>query len=82
MNPPKLLNYILQQTETSNNVVLIWEIIKMMKGSKTRLVLYTYDSILLDYHPDDSELIKNIKKLFKDEKLQYKINYGLNYDFK
>lgn len=82
MNPPKLLNYILQQTETSNNVVLIWKIIGMIMGMKTKLVLYTYDSILLDYHPEDEDLINNIKKLFKNEKLQYKISYGKNYNFK
>jgi|TARA_R110000796_G_scaffold75649_1_gene169574 hypothetical protein len=47
----------------------------------TKLVLYTYDSFLLDV--DDSELavLEQIKKVFYKLKLQIKEKNGINYDF-
>ena len=48
MNPQKLFNYILQNLETSTNVLILWDILCILRGYKTKLVLYTYDSFLLD----------------------------------
>jgi hypothetical protein len=30
------------------NVVILWEILKLLRGKNTKLVLYVYDSFLLD----------------------------------
>ena len=55
--PQKLLNYIVQNTETIFNVVQFSAVINLLKDKKTKIILYTYDSILLDY--DSSEILLN-----------------------
>jgi hypothetical protein len=55
--PQKLLNYIVQNTETIFNVVQFSAVINFLKDKKTKIILYTYDSILLDY--DSSEILLN-----------------------
>ena len=39
MNPQKLFNYVLQNLETATNVCILWEILKLLKGKNTKLVL-------------------------------------------
>ena len=55
--PQKLLNYIVQNTETIFNVVQFSAVMNLLKDKKTKIILYTYDSILLDY--DSSEILLN-----------------------
>ena len=81
MNPQKLFNYLLQNLETSTNVRILWEIIKLLKNHRTKLVLYTYDAFLLDIDNDEKELIKKILKVFEKHNLKTKIKHGTNYDF-
>ena len=82
MNPQKLLNYVLQNLETATNVCILWEIIKLLKGKQTKLVLYTYDSFLFDFDKTEKELLKQVLQIFKKYKLQIKYSYGDTYDFK
>ena len=82
MKPQKLLNYVLQNLETSTNVCILWEIFKLLRGKNTKLVLYTYDSFLFDLDESEKEVIKEILKVFKDKKLQVKYSYGDTYDFR
>jgi len=79
INPQKLFNYTLQNLETSTNVCIVWDIIKLLKNKKTKIVLYTYDSILLDYY-DDDDILDQIKEVFKKYNLRTKTTKGLNYD--
>ena len=79
INPQKLFNYTLQNLETSTNVCIVWDIIKLLKNKKTKIVLYTYDSILLDYH-DEDDILDQIKEVFKKYNLRTKTTKGLNYD--
>jgi hypothetical protein len=81
MNPQKLFNYLLQNLETATNVRILWEIIKILKSKKTKLILYTYDAFLLDVHKGEKEEIKLILDVFKKHKLKVKIKHGSNYDF-
>ena len=82
MKPQKLLNYLLQNLETSYNVCILWDIIKLLKNRETELVLYTYDSFLFDFSKKEKELYNEIVSLFKKYKLQIKVNYGDTYNFK
>ena len=82
MKPQKLLNYLLQNLETSYNVCILWELLKLLKNTQTKLVLYTYDSFLFDFSENDTGLLDKIKDIFKQHKLQIKTNYGNTYDFK
>lgn len=78
INPQKLFNYTLQNLETSTNVLIIWDIIKLLKGKLTKIVLYTYDSILIDYNEED-EILEQIQQVFKKYKLKTKLTKGHNY---
>jgi hypothetical protein len=82
MKPQKLFNYVLQNLETSTNVLILWEILKLLRGKKTKLVLYTYDAFLFDVDKEEKQLIKEIQKLIKGFKLNTKMSYGTSYDFK
>ena len=82
MKPQKLLNYVLQNLETATNVCILWDIFKLLKNHKTKLILYTYDSFLFDFSKDEKDLFNNILDIFKKYKLQIKIKHGNTYDFK
>ena len=82
MKPQKLLNYVLQNLETATNVRILWEMFRLLKGKNTKLVLYTYDSFLLDLDKNEKQVIKEILEVFKKHRLQVKYSYGDNYDFR
>ena len=79
MNPQKLLNYLLQAYETSQNVLILWDIIKILKNKKTKLILYTYDSFLLDFNKEDSDSLTKIRNIFSKYNLNIKEKQGSNY---
>lgn len=81
MNPQKLFNYILQNLETSTNIGILLKIHKILAGKHTKIVLYTYDSFLLDWDEDEEQELEQIKNIFKEMKLSIKINGGKSYDF-
>ena len=81
MNPQKLFNYILQLLETLNNGRIIKDIIKILKDKDTKIVLYTYDAILIDLNTDENEILEDIENVFKKYKLEIKHSYGASYDF-
>ena len=80
MNPQKLLNYLLQNLETSQNILILWDIFKILKGKNTKLVLYVYDSFLFDFDNNEKYLQKEIFNIFKKYKLKFKIKTGANYN--
>ena len=81
MKPQKLFNYLLQNLETATNVCILWEIIKLLRGKQTKLVLYTYDSFLFDLDKNEKTIINEVLNIFKKYNLNTKLNYGANYDF-
>jgi len=80
MNPQKLLNYVLQNLETSNNINILYDIFKILRGKNTKLVLYVYDSFLFDYDKNEPDVMLQILGIFNKYKLQVKIKKGTNYD--
>ena len=82
MNPQKLLNYYLQNLETSTNVCILWEILKLLRNKNTKLILYVYDSFLFDVDKTEKETLKQITEIFNKYKLQIKFKKGSNYNFK
>ena len=82
MNPQKLFNYLLQNLETSMNVRILWDVISILRGKKTKLVLYTYDSFLFDWDDEEEEVMVDIKNIFKKYKFNIKTKEGYDYDFK
>ena len=80
MNPQKLLNYVLQNLETANNVCILYKIFKILKGRNTKLVLYVFDSFLFDVDKTEKEIFTQILEVFKEKNLQVKIKKGTNYN--
>jgi hypothetical protein len=79
MNPQKLLNYVLQNLETANNVCILYEIFKILRGKNTKLVLYVYDSFLFDVDKSERDVLKEIAKVINEKNLQFKVKTGTNY---
>lgn len=79
--PQKLLNYIIQSAETYYNVKSIKLVQEYLVTRKTSIILYTYDSILIDYdRGDGKETLIEIKKLMEQNGFRVKIKYGLDYN--
>ena len=79
MNPQKLLNYVLQNLETANNVLILYDIFKILRGKNNKLVLYVYDSFLFDWDKNEKEVMLQILEIFNKYKLQTKTKKGTNY---
>jgi hypothetical protein len=75
----KLLNYILQNTETYYNVLILEEIIKILKGKNTKIIHYTYDSFLLDVDKSEKEVVKTILGVFDIYGFKTKMSWGTKY---
>jgi hypothetical protein len=79
MKPQKLLNYLLQNLETANNINIIWEMFQLLKGKNTKLILYTYDSFTFDVDKTEKDTMIKIMDIFKKYKLKIKCEWGVNY---
>jgi hypothetical protein len=76
-NPQKVLNYFIQNFETSQNVEQLSILFNGFKSLKSRIVLYTYDSILIDTVQTEIQQIKEIISKFK---YPTKVKIGINYN--
>lgn len=75
--PQKLLNYYIQNLETSENVEQFSATFNNFRPLKSRIVLYTYDSILIDVMDEERPKIKEIIDSFKYP-IHIKIGPNLN----
>ena len=81
-NPTKLFNYILQASETEIALTAVKVVNQYLKSKKTKAVLYTYDSLLFDFHKDDGkETLMDVARLMTmNNKFPIKIYMGDSYD--
>jgi len=75
--PQKILNYYIQNFETSQNVEQLHALFSESRPLKTRIVLYTYDSVLIDASREETQKINEIIA-----KLKYptRVKTGTNYN--
>ena len=77
----KLFNYIIQNYETEQNMLVLRKILIATKSFKSVPVLYTYDSLLFDVDSGEStayiELVKDIMEM--EGTFPVKISCGKNY---
>ena len=78
-NKNKILSYLIQAYETYYNVMTLTRVLKMLKGKKTKIVLYTYDSILLDVAKEDIKLLPKIKQELEADGFPTRMSIGENY---
>jgi hypothetical protein len=77
--PNKILSYLIQAYETYYNILTLERVLKLLKGKKTKIVLYTYDSILLDVAKEDIKLLPQIKQELEADGFPTRMSIGENY---
>jgi hypothetical protein len=75
--PQKLLNYYIQNYETSQNVEQLYSLFNDFRPLKSRIVLYTYDSILIDVNNTE---IPKIQEIISQLKYPVRAKAGTNYN--
>ena len=75
MNPQKLMNYLMQSLETSRNIAILKKVLRFLKDKKTKVVLYTYDSIILDFSKEDSKTTLEDLKIIMQENNKYPVKF-------
>lgn len=79
-NPQKVFNYLLQAVETELNVDKLRKILDLIRGTEVKLILYTYDSFLLDYPLENpKEVITELKGLIEGGGFPIKASWGVDY---
>jgi len=76
----KLFNYIIQNYETEMNLMVVGKIQQYLYKMKSGIVLYNYDSILIDYHPHDNmNILTDIKNIMSVMGFPVTVEAGVNY---
>jgi hypothetical protein len=80
-NPAKVFNYLLQAVETEVAMNGISGLMTAYNGKKSKVVLYTYDSILIDFSIEDGKglLLDTIRILEQNRKYPVRIYSGTTY---
>ena len=79
MTPQKLFNYYIQAFETEYNFTMLSRLYKLLEGKKTKIVLYVYDSVLIDFSLEDGkETFQAIKSIVSSD-FPIKIKQGKTY---
>lgn len=78
----KLFNYLIQNYETEQNMIVLKRIFSISEKYKSVPALYTYDSILFDVHPNEVEYIDKIRETMEIAgKFPTKMSVGKNMIF-
>jgi hypothetical protein len=62
--------------ETEISMLFIYDVNRLLEYKKSKIILYTYDSFLIDYNLEDGyDLLKDIKHLLINSKVKKGNNY-------
>jgi hypothetical protein len=75
----KAFNYYIQALETEINVEKIKKVVELLRGKKTKLILYTYDALTFDIYKEETYLLKEIESILKEGAYPIKVTIGKNY---
>jgi len=79
MSPQKLFNYYIQAFETEYNFNILSKLFKLLENKKSKIVLYVYDSILVDFSLEDGkETLQAIKDTISSD-FPVKLKKGYTY---
>jgi len=77
----QVLPYLLQAYETDRNIIVMKDLQQLLKDYRSKLVLYTYDSFLIDYNKKDGkQLINKIKEITDQDGFVTQVKYGDDYN--
>jgi len=67
--------------ETENNMRVLSQLIPEIKNDKSKLILYSYDSFLLDFDMEDGlNYLKKVKEIIEQNgKFPVKVSWGVDY---
>jgi len=69
---------MMQSLETSNNILILKEVLRYLQDKKTKVVLYTYDALLFDFSKEDGkEVLFGIQNILeKDNSYPVKFKFS------
>jgi len=76
----KVFNYMMQITETEEALLRIQQVTNFLSELRTKIVLYTYDAILLDCHTSEIDVLPTIELLLSSGGCNVRQYTGVNYD--
>lgn len=77
MTANKLFNYFLQATETEVSVQKLRQCLAVLRGHETRMILYTYDSVLFDVPVTEAkDILPRIKDALQQGNFPVKVSVG------
>lgn len=69
LNSYKVFNYLLQSAETEKNCEIIIKLNEYLNGKMSKLILYTYDAFLFDFHKSEFPFIKELLPIITSNNL-------------
>jgi hypothetical protein len=78
-NHSKLFNYYMQSLEVVTTIPKLLDILDYTRTSSAKLILYTYDSILLDMEAWDDGLVRSIKSILEEGNFPVRVYMGDTY---
>jgi hypothetical protein len=80
-SPGKLFNYLLQLTETEVAMKAVRDLEEVFQGKQSKVTLYTYDSLLIDFCPSDGkEFLCRTVEVLEQGKFPVRVYVGNNYE--
>ena len=79
-HPAKLMNYMMQSLETSNNIAILKDVLKYLRDKKSFITLYVYDAIVFDFSKEDGkQTLEDIKAIMeRGGRFPIKFKYNTN----
>ena len=80
-NRSKVFNYYVQFMETEQNLSFLSALTDMFDGRQSKIVLYNYDSFLIDFCLSDGKdlILGMVNFLEQDKKFPIRLKYGKNF---
>jgi hypothetical protein len=76
--PAKVFNYLIQLYETEYNMWTLSNVVEILRDKKSKVILYNYDSFLIDMCPDDGD--KVVEELLEEISISpIRVYIGKNY---
>lgn len=86
INKQKLFNYLIQATELDKNIIVIDNILKILNHKNCKIILYVYDSILIDMdiksmgEVETKKILLDIKNIMEKDNYKVDFKFGKNYN--
>jgi len=76
----KVFNYMMQLTETEEAIARVSNVCKYLESFNSKVILYTYDAILLDVPNDELDIMENVAQILSTGRYPVRQYRGHNYN--